>query len=157
MVRLKYANIKGDKITLIRAKIADSVDEETNIDIMITRQIGRIIDKWGNKPPNKEQYIFPVLQTGMNPEEEYRTIQQAVQTINKNMTRICKTLETDRATTYTARHSFATVLKRSGASVEFISESLGHKNKQTTQNYLPNFEDEEKKKWANVLLPDTDQ
>jgi integrase len=72
------------------------------------------------------------------------------------MTRICKHLKIDRATTYTARHSFATVLKRSGASVEFISESLGHKNNQTTQNHLANFEDEEKKKWANMLLPDTE-
>jgi integrase len=157
MVRLKYANIKGDKIILIRAKTADSVDEETPIDITITKQIRRIIDTWGNKPAIKESYIFPILQPGMTPEEEYRTIQQAVQTINKNMTRICKHLKIDRATTYTARHSFATVLKRSGASVEFISESLGHKNKQTTQNYLANFEDEEKKKWANMLLPDSDQ
>jgi len=31
-------------------------------------------------------------------------------------------------TTYAARHSFATVLKRSGAPTEFISESLGHKS-----------------------------
>jgi len=156
MARLKYANIKGDKITLIRAKTADSVDEETLIDIMITKPIRQIIDRWGNKPAKKDSYIFPILQLGMTPEEEYRTIQQAVQTINKNMTRICKQLKIDRATTYTARHSFATVLKRSGASVEFISESLGHKNKQTTQNYLANFEDDEKKKWANMLLPDNE-
>ena len=91
----------------------------------------------------------------MTPEEEYRAVQQTVQTINKNLTKICNALEIDKATTYTARHSFATVLKRSGASVEFISESLGHKSKQTTQNYLANFEDKEKAKWANLLLPET--
>jgi len=156
MARLKYANIKGEKITLIRAKTAESVDEETTIDIMITRQIGRIIDLHGNKPGTSDQYIFPILNKDMTPVDEYRAIQQAVQTINKNMTHICGELKIDRATTYTARHSFATVLKRSGASVEFISESLGHRNKQTTQNYLANFEDEEKKKWANMLLPETD-
>ncbi|MEI7501299.1 MAG: hypothetical protein WCK84_12740 [Bacteroidota bacterium] len=73
------------------------VDEETTIHIMITRQIGRIIDRWGNKPSKKEQYIFPILQPGITPDEEYRTIQQAVQTINKNMTRICDELKIDRA------------------------------------------------------------
>jgi len=156
MARLKYANIKGEKITLIRAKTSESVDEETTIDIMITRQIGRIIDIHGNKPGTSDQYIFPILYQGITPEDEYRLIQQTVRNINDNMTNICKELKIDRATTYTARHSFATVLKRSGASVEFISESLGHKSKQTTQNYLANFEDEEKKKWANMLLPEKD-
>ena len=43
-------------------------------------------------------------------------------------------------TTYVARHTFATVLKRSGASLEFISESLGHKDLKTTENYLGSFE-----------------
>jgi len=156
IARLKYENIKGDKIILIRAKTADTVDEETNIEIMITRQASQIIERHGNKPAESDQYIFPILYQGVTPNEEYRLIQQTVRNINDNMTNICKDLEIDRATTYTARHSFATVLKRSGASVEFISESLGHKSKRTTMNYLANFEDEEKMKWANVLLPETE-
>ncbi|MEI7725327.1 MAG: site-specific integrase [Bacteroidota bacterium] len=156
VARLKYANIDGDKITLVRAKTANSTDEQTTIDIMITRQIGRIIDRHGNKPGTKDQYIFPILHNSMTPQDEYKAIQQAVQTINHNMVNVCKAIEIENVTTYTARHSFATVLKRSGASVEFISESLGHRNMQTTQNYLANFEDKEKMKWANVLLPETD-
>lgn len=48
-------------------------------------------------------------------------------------------------TTYPARHSFASVLQRSGVSTEFISETLGHINVKTTQNYLAGFEDEHKK------------
>jgi site-specific recombinase XerD len=50
-----------------------------------------------------------------------------------------------------ARHSFSTVLKRSGASIEFISESLGHSNLKTTENYLDSFEDETRKKYSDVL------
>lgn len=157
MARLKYANINGEKITLIRAKTADTVEDETTIEIMITRQIGRIIDCWGNKPATPDQYIFPILKIGMTPVDEYKAIQQAVHTINNNMENICNEIKIDRVTTYGARHSFATVLKRSGASIEFISESLGHKDKKTTQNYLANFEDEEKKKWAEMLLPEKDE
>ncbi|MFT4093251.1 MAG: tyrosine-type recombinase/integrase [Niabella sp.] len=47
--------------------------------------------------------------------------------MNKNMKRIAKELEINKpVTTYFARHSFATILKRSGASTELISEALGH-------------------------------
>ena len=43
-------------------------------------------------------------------------------------------------TTYVARHSFATVLKRSGVNVALISEALGHSDIATTQIYLDSFE-----------------
>jgi integrase/recombinase XerD len=53
--------------------------------------------------------------------------------------------------TYAARHSFATILQRSRASTEFISEALGHSNVKTTQNYLARFEDETKKETTKTL------
>jgi len=69
------------------------------------------------------------------------------------MKQIGEALEIDKPlTTYAARHSFATVLKRSGASIEFISESLGHKNVQTTENYLDSFELETKLEMQKSLL-----
>uniref|UniRef100_UPI0027B9F0F3 tyrosine-type recombinase/integrase n=1 Tax=Dysgonomonas sp. TaxID=1891233 RepID=UPI0027B9F0F3 len=43
-------------------------------------------------------------------------------------------------TTYVARHSFATVLKRSGVNTSIISESLGHSSEKVTQIYLDSFE-----------------
>jgi len=157
IARLKYSNIKGDHIVLERAKTAESAEDESMIDIIITRQIGRIIDRHGNKPGEQSQYIFPILNNDMTPEDEYKAIQQAVQTINKNMIKVCDAVKIPKVTTYTARHSFATVLKRSGASIEFISESLGHRNKETTQAYLATFEDDEKRKWANMLLPENNE
>ena len=46
-------------------------------------------------------------------------------------------------TTYVARHSFATVLKRSGVSTSIISEAMGHSNEKVTQIYLDSFENEQ--------------
>ena len=43
-------------------------------------------------------------------------------------------------TTYTARHSYATVLKRSGVNTAIISESPGHSSEKVTQIYLDSFE-----------------
>lgn len=46
-------------------------------------------------------------------------------------------------TTYVARHSFATILKRNGVDIAKISELLGHESQKTTKVYLNDFEDEE--------------
>ena len=54
-------------------------------------------------------------------------------------------------TTYSARHSFATVLKRSGASMDVISEMLGHSNLKNTRLYLDSFEKETLEKTTNAL------
>ena len=43
-------------------------------------------------------------------------------------------------TTYVARHSFASVLKKSGVSIALISEALGHSDLSTTQVYLDSFD-----------------
>lgn len=43
-------------------------------------------------------------------------------------------------TTYVARHTYATVLKRSGVNTSIISESLGHSSEKITQIYLDSFE-----------------
>uniref|UniRef100_UPI003567D125 tyrosine-type recombinase/integrase n=1 Tax=Parabacteroides merdae TaxID=46503 RepID=UPI003567D125 len=42
-------------------------------------------------------------------------------------------------TTYVARHSFATVLKRSGVNTTLICEALGHSSERVTQIYLDSF------------------
>ena len=54
-------------------------------------------------------------------------------------------------TSYWARHSYATVLKRSGANIAYISESLGHTDIKTTEAYLDTFENAERAKNAALL------
>jgi site-specific recombinase XerD len=58
---------------------------------------------------------------------------------------------TGKISTYTARHSYATVLKRAGSNIAFISESLGHSDLKTTQDYLASFEQSERAKNAAFL------
>ena len=42
-----------------------------------------------------------------------------------------------------ARHSFATILKRSGVDIALISELMGHSDLTTTQIYLDSFDEEQ--------------
>jgi site-specific recombinase XerD len=91
----------------------------------------------------------------MTPQQEYDAIKGTTKLINTYIKTIGENIGIpEKITTYVARHSFATVLKRSGASTEFISESLGHSSLAVTENYLDSFETEEKKKWSEMLLPE---
>lgn len=44
---------------------------------------------------------------------------------------------------HVARHSFASVLKKSGVNIALISEALGHSDLATTQIYLDSFDNEQ--------------
>lgn len=60
--------------------------------------------------------------------------------VNKTLKRIGEQLDVSiDLTTYVARHSFATVLKRSGVNTSLISEALGHSSEKVTQIYLDSF------------------
>jgi site-specific recombinase XerD len=68
------------------------------------------------------------------------------------MANITKNLNiSKKVTNIVSRHTFSTVLKRSGASTEFIQESLGHTDKKTTENYLDSFESVVKKEYSGRL------
>ncbi|MFZ1288692.1 MAG: tyrosine-type recombinase/integrase [Melioribacteraceae bacterium] len=61
--------------------------------------------------------------------------------INKHLKNIAKNLKIEKnLSTYSTRHSFATVLKRFGVNTSFISDALGHSNIKTAERYLDGFE-----------------
>ncbi|MFT4155904.1 tyrosine-type recombinase/integrase [Parafilimonas sp.] len=152
LCRLKFKNIQGDFIVFQRAKTERTKRVSEEIRVPYSAELKAIVDRWGNKAINPEVYIFPELVAGLSAEQEYNMIQLLTRLINDHMKQIAAYLDIKvNLTTYVARHSFATVLKRSGASVEFISEALGHSNLKTTQSYLASFEDDKKKEVAKAL------
>jgi integrase len=147
---LKYKDINDESITFIRSKTSRKISRA--VVVPMTVEIGRIIDKYGNKPAFRNSYILPILSNGLDPERQRIAIDNTVRLINNEIKVIATNIGiTANVTTYTARHSFATVLKRSGASMEFISESLGHHSLSTTENYLADFEMDKKREMAALL------
>ncbi|MEI6947353.1 site-specific integrase [Paraflavisolibacter sp. H34] len=151
---LRYRNIQDEYIIFERAKtIFTSRANPRPISVYINSDMERIINRWGNKPIVRDSFIFPIIDPGADVVRQDRNIEQIVQFTNRNMKRIGEKLGIEKTlTTYAARHSFSTVLKRSGASIEFISECLGHSNVRTTENYLDSFENEMKKHFSKSLL-----
>lgn len=140
---LKYKHIENNSIQFNRAKTITTSRKSKPIQIALIEESQSIIDCWGNKPASSDQYIFPVLNDGLTPLEQQAKIKQLTKQVNKYMKRIAKVLELQmNLTSYSARHSYATVLKRSGVGIEYISESLGHSDLKVTENYLDSFEDE---------------
>lgn len=149
---LKFKNIQDNKIYFFRKKTILTSKEKKQISVVITPEIQQIINRWRTPIISPENYIFPIIHLKMTPLDELRAIKQCTRDINKYMNRIVQKLRIDKhITTYYARHSFSTILKQSGVSTEFISESLGHHDLKTTENYLDSFEDETKIENAKLL------
>jgi integrase len=151
LLKLKFKDIRNGKIYYYRQKTIHSKIKREIIVVMLSK-MKEIIDRWGNSDPKPENFIFPVLTDDMTPEQERLKIKNMTHLINDKMTVIGKALGIGNISTYTGRHSYATIQKRSGTSIEFISEQLGHADVGITETYLDNFEDEEMLKNAEKLL-----
>jgi len=150
---LKWANINGNTLTYVREKTKNTDKKETKIRVSLKHESFAIIKKWGQPSINKDTFIFPHLNNKMTAERQRRVYQQVTKNINKYMKRIAKKVGIDKeVTTYYARHSFATILQRSGANISMISDLLGHSNLSVTQNYLSGFESEQIEKTTDVLI-----
>lgn len=65
---------------------------------------------------------------------------------------ICEDLHIEqKTTTYAARHSFSTIMKRTGEPISFIKDALGHSTETMTESYLDSFEDKVKLEYADLL------
>lgn len=150
VIKLKFKNIKDGEICFVRQKTERTTKNRKEIRATLSNEIENIIKRWGNtyKPEN---YIFPYLTGKEDPETIKKITKDLTKRINTRMKKIGNHLGFGDITTYTARHSFATVLKRAGANIAFISESLGHNDLKTTESYLASFEKDERQKNAEFL------
>lgn len=151
--QLKYRDIQGDVLRFNRAKTSETRTKKKEIKVILRKDQKDIIKRWGNKDKSPDNFIFPILQHGLTAIEQKRLINQFTGLMNDYLKAIAKDRGINKnITTYVARNSFATVLKRSGASTELISEALGHSDLKTTRHYLASFEDETLKMATNALV-----
>ncbi len=153
MANLKYKNIDKDQIAFIRTKTRNSRRKQRPIVIPLEPEIQEIIDKWGNPDRLPDNFVFPILKSGLNPEQVHDRVHDFYKDVNSEMKNIASSLNISvPVTTYVARHSYATILKQKGAPLTFISESLGHSDIRTTESYLASFDLETKREWNRKLL-----
>jgi len=153
IAKLKFIDIGEESITFIRSKTESTTRKKLKpVVASLSDPIKAIINRWGNRRIKPDNYVFTFLQNGMTPMEEYKSIYNTNRTMNKHMKKIGREIGIIKnITSLTARHSFATILKKADAPIPFISEKLGHSSIPTTENYLDTFDMETTKFWADKL------
>ncbi len=148
-----FANLKPDNI--IKGKLS-YVRQKTHGDINVTicDQAMEIIEKYASYC-KQAKYLFPVFDARIHktPQQQANRINKVCNQVNKELKVLADELEIDaEITTYVARHSFATILKRSGVNIGIISELMGHADLTTTEIYLDGFDEEQVEQAMSNLL-----
>lgn len=90
-------------------------------------------------------YLFPILSPiHQTDTQKANRIHKVISKVNKRLKEIGEALNLNvNLTTYVARHSQATVMKRAGVSTAVIREIMGHSSERVTQIYLDSFDNEQ--------------
>ncbi len=150
---LRNKDIENDRFEFFRAKTKRTSKKNLkSITIYLNEFSKSVIDKYRGTRRGSDDFVFPILESCNDAKEQQVKIKNFTRFVNQHIGKVCKDNNLPEASTYWARHSFATNAIRSGASMEFIQESLGHGNLSTTQNYFAGFDDEAKKGFSENIM-----
>lgn len=138
MMMLKWEDIMNGRIYYTRSKT------KGKLNLKIIDKAQKILDYYKNQE-RTSGYVFPILlKNDLTPKQIANRKHKVLSRYNRKLREIAKLsgVETH-LTSYVARHSFATILKKSGTSIEKISEMMGHKDVSITMTYLKDFEDKD--------------
>lgn len=128
---LKRSNLQNGVIYYARRKTGQLLS------IRVEPCIQRIIDRYANI---NSPYLFPIL-TSTEAAVAYKEYCRALNTHNRLLGRLSKMLGCGcKLTSYTSRHSWATVARNHNVPVSVISQGMGHTSEHTTQIYLAMLE-----------------
>lgn len=112
------------------------------IKIPLQPQAMELIEKYSDK---ESPYLFPILSVYHKTEQQRANrVHKIITKVNQRLKEVGKALDIPIAlTTYVARHSQATVMKKAGVSTSIIRELMGHSSERVTQIYLDSFDNEQ--------------
>jgi elongation factor P len=134
--------MQGDRVS--GARKPATLQTGKVIQVPLTDFAKEFIEKYGVK--DKSQYVLPIINDEMSEAEKDDRKRTFNRFINQHLKNLAKANGlTEDISTYWARHSFATTAVRKSASMEYVSEALGHSDLKTTKNYFAGFEDKTKR------------
>ena len=136
IANLTTANIIENKIVYKRHKTGKLIK------IPLQPQAIQLIKKYSKR---SSPYLFPILSVFNETEvQKANRIHKVISKVNKRLREIGEELKLPLTlTTYVARHSQATVMKKAGVSTAVIKEIMGHSSERVTQIYLDSFDNEQ--------------
>lgn len=140
IAHLKQKNIKEGSIFYERKKTGQKLN------VKIESQTNKLIEKY-KKDDDPESYLFPLLFR-----DDYKGYIKAICAYNYRLRLLSSLLgEGINLTSYTSRHTWASLAYKYDIPVSIISEGMGHTSEKTTRIYLDSL-DSTKIDTANRLL-----
>ncbi len=136
MACLKWENIYKDHLSYVRRK----TNEVINVPLVAPAR--ELLEKYHAITfEGKTSYVFPILGAiHKTPSSIANRLHKVNSMVNRDLREMGEILKIPiKLTTYVARHTFATTMKRNGVPVSIIGQALGHEDEKTTQIYLDSF------------------
>lgn len=146
MAQLRWTDIYNDRIKYTRSKTSG------NFNIKVSPPLQEILDYFKSEY-TYTGFVFPVLSDFHQSESQIKyRVRKCLKQYNGQLKEVADILKINiPLTSYVARHTYATTLKRKGIDTAVISEGLGHQDISTTKAYLQQFETETIDKADEVL------
>lgn len=150
---LRFEDFDNDSFTFFRAKTLRTTRSNlVPITVFINDFTERVIRNYGNDK-SSSPFVFDIVNEHDSNETKRRKIQAFTRFVNQHLKRLANSIGLPKnVSSIWARHSFATSAIRSGQSMDFMREALGHTQQKTTQNYFAGFEDDAKREFAKTLM-----
>jgi site-specific recombinase XerD len=154
ILHLKWKSLNDGQIEFVREKTKRTKKANSKpIQVPLTDFAKSFIEKYGTTEKKPNGFVFPILSENDNAEMQHAVKLNFIRFVNQHIKKLAKANELNESiSTYWARHSFATTAVRKKASMEYVSEALGHSDLKTTRNYFAGFEDQTKKEILNDIV-----
>ena len=135
LAHLRKCDMRGGYIVYRRHKTGKQLT------VKIDTSALRLIQKYRDRDPDNV-YLFPILNVAVQDRwKRYLCYQDALRRFNRTLKCVMRCLLPGIAvSSYTARHTWATIAYHLGHPIGIISQSLGHSSIRVTETYLKPFE-----------------
>lgn len=137
LASLRKQDVKGNTISYSRHKT------KRHITLRIPKEAIELFETFRNKHPDSD-YLFPILNKDIEDEKkQYENYLDALRKFNRLLKKMAELLLPDvKLSSYTPRHTWATLAFHAGIPIGIISKALGHSSIKVTETYLKPFENE---------------
>lgn len=131
---LRKSDLRGNVITYRRRKTGRPLSVTLTPEAMI------LLKRYMNRN-NSSPYLFPILSSDEGTKEAYHEYQLALRDFNRQLMLLGNIVGvSDKLSSYTARHTWATTAYYCEIHPGIISEAMGHSSIKVTETYLKPFQ-----------------
>lgn len=147
LAHLRKCDLNGDLLVCHRRKTGTELCVKVVPEAMLLIELHRNTD-------SSSPYLLDVLDGDLEGEAAFNCYREQLRELNRNLSLLpgfCG-MEGLKVSSYTARHTWATLAKYCQVPEEIISEGLGHSSLEVTRTYLKSFEGDELARANRVII-----